>query len=193
MNNQTKINTTKKAIIDAFVLLTKQEKPCTVNDIAQAAHINRSTFYRYFENKTALIEDCENTIISKIAGIYHHVFTQENTDSNRQLAQNYLEEVLNIVEQNLDLLYVLFKKVDNSHFYVKFKELLAVANHHFLKHLLDPNGPLSQKEFELLINYRSSAILGSIEFWSYHPQEYSRQDIVNFIKVVSHRDLQNYQ
>lgn len=60
---------TKKAIRNAFakLLSTKEVNQITVTDIADAADINRKTFYSYYSGAYAVMEEIENEILSSFA------------------------------------------------------------------------------------------------------------------------------
>ena len=61
---------TKKAIMDSFVKMLSQKSfdKITIKDIIEDCGLNRSTFYYYYEDIYALLEDVLQTELERITG-----------------------------------------------------------------------------------------------------------------------------
>ena len=90
---------TKKLLKDSFVklLMDKNIFKITVRELCDTAGINRSTFYKYYENQFSLLTEMEGEIITKID--YSLNLSQKNAK-----ADNFgmLVVILSMLEENVE-------------------------------------------------------------------------------------------
>ena len=183
---QTKLN-----IVRAFMEVLKQ-KPAfeiKVSDITRQANIDRGTFYRYFESKNALIEDCEEEILNKIylarENILHHVASVQEFRDN----PNIIGPILTTVEDNLEMIDTLLNRLGDNHFSEKFKTFLADEGLATINKYASNKQMFSEKHRELFATSASSAIIGLIGVWSSRPSDFTRQDIEEVTSIISTKGI----
>lgn len=182
---------TKQNIVQAFVDILKQKTALQVkvSDITRQADVDRGTFYRYFESKDALIEDCEEEILNKIyvarENILHHVASVQEFRDN----PNIIGPILTTVEDNLEMIDTLLNHVGDNHFAEKFKTFLANEGLATINKYASNNQLFSEKHRELFATSASSAIVGLISIWSSRPSDFTRQDIEEVIGIISTKDV----
>lgn len=184
-NRRERTKETKQTIVNAFIELldSKDALHISVIEITKKAHVDRGTFYRYFENKQALVEDCEENFLVKLYFVHRNLLSEAQKMENYSDMSNFIEQILAIIETNIQMVNALLNKTGNISFQEKLREFLMEQNIVTLKQLTKHEIP--EKQTTLLANYASSAILGIIKFWSSNYQGYTRKDIVSFINNVT--------
>jgi AcrR family transcriptional regulator len=96
---------TKRLLKDSLVKLLKEKSiyKITVRELCEIADINRSTFYRYYENQFSLLGEMEEEILE-------HIYT--NLDSMKGMGR----------QDNLDVLIVIMSMLEEN---VEFSRLLV--------------------------------------------------------------------
>ncbi|GEP73954.1 TetR/AcrR family transcriptional regulator [Weissella thailandensis] len=178
---------TKANIVQAFVTIVKQ-KPALqikVSDITRQANVDRGTFYRYFESKDALIEDCEeellNTIYLSRQNILHSLKSVQDFKENPGI----IAPLLMTIADNLEMMDVLLNRLGNNHFSVKFREFLLDEGMITIDQYSGKTEKIPLKQRELFSTATSSAIIGLISLWSHNPDNYTEKDIEEIIGVMA--------
>lgn len=178
---------TKANIVQAFVTIVKQ-KPALqikVSDITRQANVDRGTFYRYFESKDALIEDCEeellNTIYLSRQNILHSLKSVQDFKENPSI----IAPLLMTIADNLEMMDVLLNRLGNNHFSVKFREFLLDEGMITIDQYSGKTEKIPLKQRELFSTATSSAIIGLISLWSHNPDNYTEKDIEEIIGVMA--------
>ncbi|MGT2907232.1 TetR/AcrR family transcriptional regulator [Streptococcus dentiloxodontae] len=166
-----RVKRTQKAIWKAFskLILEKDFSEVTINDLSQAADINRSTFYLHFEDKYALLDAYLLSLLP---------FDVFITDAY------YRENQEQILQESLGLLYDCL--MDNA---ALFKRLFSEANYPFV--MISARKAL--KEFfchhenlfaanmadskEFTTHIRIAGLIAMIE-WLLNHETYERQQFV---------------
>lgn len=154
-----RIDRTKLAITSAFIELLSHKSfdKITVNDIAEIANINRSTFYLHYEDKFALIKQIINEHLEKI-DLYTDPF---HTDSDAITINNAFTQIFEFLEGDFQFYAILLKSDCWPFFHKYLRELI-------MKLIIDANNSNisnddKNEEFNILI--KTSAIIGIIEWW----------------------------
>lgn len=178
---------TKANIVQAFVTIVKQ-KPALqikVSDITRQANVDRGTFYRYFESKDALIEDCEeellNTIYLSRQNILHSLKSVQDFKENPSI----IAPLLMTIADNLEMMDLLLNRLGNNHFSVKFREFLLDEGMITIDQYSGKTEKIPLKQRELFSTATSSAIIGLISLWSHNPDNYTEKDIEEIIGVMA--------
>ncbi|MFT9005375.1 MAG: TetR/AcrR family transcriptional regulator, partial [Liquorilactobacillus hordei] len=169
---------TKKLIVNAFIELLNIKDAAHINviDIAKKAHVDRGTFYRYFENKQALIEDCEEDFLDKLYFVHKDLLSEAKKRNDYSDMSSFIEQILTTIEENIHMVNALLNKTGNISFQEKLREFLIEQNIMTFKQLT--NHKKLTKQTDILANYTSSAVLGVIKFWSGNYNTYEKSDIV---------------
>lgn len=186
MKQSNRTEKTKQKIIDAFVSILKEKtaNQVKVSDITKRAQIDRGSFYRYFESKDALIEDCEENILNKFYVSHDQVLKQVGSIRDLPLLPEVINPVLETISENLEMIDILLNRLGDNHFYEKFKLFLLDEGLVTVDKYIASTGKYTDKQLVLLANYVSSALLGLISLWS-SDSNYTKQDIESFIKLVT--------
>lgn len=122
-----KINQTDLKIQTSFLQLLQDYNlnEVSINDICNQASINRSTFYRHFEDKYELLEIIEADLISQLSSISKSKI--ESSTSFSELAnnlENYVDILLDVIQDNYEKLAILLSKKGDPNFHSILKQLL---------------------------------------------------------------------
>ncbi|MFT9373976.1 TetR/AcrR family transcriptional regulator [Liquorilactobacillus hordei] len=183
---------TKKLIVNAFIELLNIKDAAHINviDIAKKAHVDRGTFYRYFENKQALIEDCEEDFLDKLYFVHKDLLSEAKKRNDYSDMSSFIEQILTTIEENIHMVNALLNKTGNISFQEKLRGFLIEQNIMTFKQLT--NHKKLTKQTDILANYTSSAVLGVIKFWSGNYNTYEKSDIVTFINDVTLHGVINF-
>lgn len=97
---------TKQSIANAFLELRKQKplEKITVKELAEAAYINKATFYTHYDDIFDLADQMENELLEQIVQELPH---PESIIMNPSLATKELVEVMTAPSKS-DLIHILF-------------------------------------------------------------------------------------
>ena len=87
---------TEKAIIDAFLELSLQGKRFSVADICQRAGVNRSTFYRHYEDIDDLINECRGDMLLELEKVFSALIKPESFDADGHIKRSVIMRLLRI-------------------------------------------------------------------------------------------------
>lgn len=127
-----KIATTQRKIKAAFIYLVNEKglSRVTVKDITQAADINRSTFYKHFVDKPALVNHYEQTILTEIAASLNDGFIKQFPKDHVTTAESQMKlyatvnKIVDYIYEEFDLAKALLGPNGDPHFEDKIKHWL---------------------------------------------------------------------
>ena len=178
---------TKANIVQAFVIIVKQ-KPALqikVSDITRQANVDRGTFYRYFESKDALIEDCEEELLNKIYLSRQNILQSLKSVQDFKENPSIISPLLATIADNLEMMDVLLNRLGNNHFLIKFREFLLDEGMITIDQYSGGAEKIPLKQRELFSTATSSEIIGLISLWSSKPDEFTKKDIENVIRIIA--------
>ena len=141
----------KEALIDLM-----DEKPLekiTVTEICKSADVNRSTFYAYYEDISALMLEIENEILEHVT-----VYADNFNDYSDKRMLEVFEEFFNYVKDNARVFRVLVIRHDNSNFNRRMLDTVMDKYKMSLEH----NGELPAKYTYI---YSVSGVIGIMGEW----------------------------
>lgn len=151
-----------------------QEKPIekiSVREIIEKAHLNRSTFYEYYSDIYAVLNEIEDELFSSLFG------------NNNQLILDYslsLDELIYEIAQNYKkhqkYLRVLLGKNGDPLFLDKIKEHLKSL----LRPLIDSTDLLAFKNTDYFLEYLTNGLIGMLMYWQ---QKDNKLPIEEFLKT----------
>jgi len=159
---------TKQNLKEAFWALYCEQKieKIRVKDIANKAGYNRGTFYEYFTDVYAVLEDIENSLIPKLDELPPVSIPSGS------------------LGMPLDSFVELFKR--NSHYYsVLLGDKGDPAFASKLKNAIKPNlmGVFADKpgvnliELDYILEYTLSSMIGMMSYWFKQPEPLSRKEL----------------
>ena len=143
----------KKVIRRAFqeLLLEKEYRKITIKEIAERADINRGTFYKYYKDTAALLEEIEGELVEQIASNLQ----QENLSLDL-----WLEKLLTILYENPSTTHLIL--LNNSHLLnLLLSEIKPETLERFAQYFQDA----SEEELELCLSFFVCGSIGLIERW----------------------------
>ncbi|QDG81083.1 TetR/AcrR family transcriptional regulator [Weissella cibaria] len=162
-----KINQTRQQILDAFLTLVKEKdvSKITINDITTIAKINRSTFYRHFDDKFDLIEKTETTIFNAIEkSLQDNILNGQIKSITQAEFGNYRLELLGILKDNADFISAMLSKNGD----LTFESKLIAQMRDFSMIGLSALGidfdsiPASR---ELTMQFMANGLIGVVRHW----------------------------
>lgn len=150
---------TRQFIMSAFDQLLG-EKPFSkigVNDIAELANINRSTFYLHFVDKFALLDEYIDELLADLyaqSGMLSH-------GPDYSGIEHSLTVVLSCLYEKKDVFKILFKPENSPYFQPRFKTIIAGLIAQDTK----PQADDDTLEAEFRIQVKTSALAGIVEWW----------------------------
>jgi AcrR family transcriptional regulator len=147
---------TKQNLIDAFWVLYCQ-KPLaqiTVKEIVTRAGYNRSTFYEYFPDVTAVLSAIEDTLIPTIDTL--PPFVGESYTIGMPIAQ-----FLQLYQQNAKFYLVLLGENGDPAFVTKLKNSIKPTVLHFYQ----IHTTYDAVQREVVVEFILSALIGVMSYW----------------------------
>lgn len=162
MNKQPEITAaTRQKIMDAFWTLYK-EKPIdkiTIADITNITDNNRGTFYHYFKDIYAVLEQIESDLIKEVRTEVTKVLSNHSFKSN-SVDINLLYSIsMPIFKKNEDKIFTLLGKNGDPRFTGEFRESIQAMLIQFW------NLPEESENLDYLMEYAYSAMIGLMVKW----------------------------
>ena len=163
----------KKALIQ--LLSGNKLQDISIKELCLYSFTARSTFYAYYNNIDEILEDVENDMIFKLAGL------------NRKLMDNHVKykgdmgfysETISLIEDNKPVFYTLLIANPDQRFIDKWKRAMK---YHFWERI-KPSGRM--KNTELILEITASAAVGAYSFWLTHPYEVDVGDAYRILSGV---------
>ena len=140
---------TKKGIKAAFHELLKKDsfEHITVTDICNESTTSRITFYNYYEDKYALVEEIFDEYVNEALDDYHRLQKENNTDLKDIIGyNNMLTANINLCENHYDFFSAARSDINPylySGFYNKvFDQAVTYIHHH--NSMMRPKYPIRQ-------------------------------------------------
>lgn len=111
MNQRTRL--TLQLIREAFLRLLKRGgfESATVTAICKEAQINRTTFYRYYDNQYQLLEELEEELISEMEAHGSDYLLVDGTPESMEKARKTLVDFFECIDSRIELYRVLTEHV----------------------------------------------------------------------------------
>lgn len=166
---------TRKAILDAFWTLY-QQKPVdkiSIKELADLAHIHRSTFYRYFTDIYDLLGQLEEKVLSEISATLNNIETSDFTD-----LLYHAESIVAALKEYAPLIYHLTGPNGDANFRSKLRERMRLR----FSSLSVSRYPSLTLEY--LFSFVFSCILSNLNFWYEHQEECSLEQVCGLSKQL---------
>ena len=175
MKKKSSINETKKKIKDAFIRLyfEKDILNITVKDVCNEVPISRTNFYNYYDNVFSVYEDIEGDILRDLDKI---TIDFSESDFSRGHTENLfgISEVLDYIQQNSMYFRALIRHGGTNGFTYKWKK--QIKEKFKKKYAKEISHKVEQSVY---LEFTVSGIAGICEYWLYHPDKITKQDIVD--------------
>ena len=150
---------TKKAIRSAFarLLAEKDIDRITVKDIAEAADVNRKTFYHYYDGVYQVADEIEDEIIRAFDGALQGVDYQGAI----QAPYVFFEKLTAIINSDIDFYGNLMQSGTRANLNQKLVSLLLPRTMEALR----PHAAVSDADLHIAVNYAISGMIAAYGEW----------------------------
>lgn len=166
----------KSDFITAFWLLY-EKKPIakiTICELCKLAGYNRTTFYVYYENMDALLQDAVNEIFKPIKAKLSNITNLSSLFHSHMIESSFLE----IFPKNNDHVQLLFR---HQQYYILSDKMKTE-----LLQLLQKQIPVNQFQMvEILLEYQISAVFGVMKYWLQINRRLTEKQFIKIIYDIS--------
>jgi len=158
-----------------------QEKPIekiSVKEIIEKAHYNRSTFYEYYSDIYAVLDEIEGEVYEGFFGETNQLVLDYNPSFDEviyEIAQKY--------KKYEKYLKVLLRKNGDSEFVIKCKEYTKSK----IRRLINTTEN-SPKNIEYYLEYLTNGIFGMLMYWQQHDSKLSIEDFLKIFNEIIQQD-----
>jgi AcrR family transcriptional regulator len=180
-----RVRRTRKLLRDALVRLIETHgfEHLTVNAIADAAMINRVTFYRHFRDKNDLLERCMDDVFEELIGSRKPPVLEHHLDPMQAPLQN-LVMVFEHVAYNADFYRVMLGQAGAGAFTARLRRYLEQEIETRLRFLRQNAAPPAVP-VGLDICFIASAYLGAIVWWLEHGSVYTPEQMAAYLLTLT--------
>lgn len=179
-----RVRKTQSAIKKAFIQLLKQKdlERITINDITEAADINRGTFYLHYEDKYDLLAKMEDEYAKALydkTRFLESMKTVASIDEFYELFSNQvLRSVVTHVYHNLEFYQVILTIERQSQLEERISQMILEN----MKIRMNDKGEIAGIPVMYFHSYVSGSMLNVIKYWV---QDDNRVDIDTLIEYIS--------
>lgn len=174
-----------KQFLQTALIEAIEEKPfskITVNNIADRAHVNRSTFYRYYDDKYQLLETIENRLIGIVT---REKVTADPLIDNPDQRQQAYRTALNYFQSNRKELHALLGNNGDQLFETK---LIHTFNQRYTSLM----GASQQFEVQIVRVTVIAMIIQALKYWIIFGQEVSWEQMAAIMEKIIDAGPLNY-
>ena len=169
---------TKKAIRNAFaeLLSEKDIQKITIKDIADAAVINRKTFYNYYAGVYSVVDEIENEIIMAFIDALRDV------DFKQLLHEPYeiFKKLTSIINSDLDFYSHLMKMDSNASLISKIIQALELN----VKKTFSEQISINKSTLDLAFDYAVAGMITVYQKWFNSDRTQSIEDISKSLSII---------
>lgn len=173
MNKQPQVTAqTKQNLIDAFWTLycEKRMEKITVREITQKAGYNRGTFYEYFTDVYDVLEQIEESLIPTLDQLPPITIAEDDMGMP-------IDMFMKLYEQNSKYYSVLLGDNGDPAFVSKLKN----STKPILKQAFSEKHDLNSIEFDFILEYVLSAMIGIMGYWFRQDKVLPAEDLITLI------------
>ncbi|MBQ2775617.1 MAG: TetR/AcrR family transcriptional regulator [Clostridia bacterium] len=161
----------KKTLID--LMKNKHISKISVKEICDTAQINRSTFYKHYNNVEDLVEKIEAELINELK--------KSVNQSKKKGTKKTLVEMLEVMKSDIDLYCVLLSENGDAFFRNKlvselYTELLETFRYNF--------SVLPQEEHNWLLAFLDNGAFGVLDCWIIYGMKEPTERVAEFMETV---------
>ncbi|GAB3064345.1 TetR/AcrR family transcriptional regulator [Salinicoccus sesuvii] len=176
---------TKRAIDAAFTQLLREKgfEAMTIKDIAEAALINRGTFYKHYLDKYDLLDAYENTLLEDFVHILTRNIEEEQHPLSIGMPKKIAAEMFQYVDDNADKIITLFNNHGGNQFEYKVRSYMFDYYHTHSHQLIDENKLRVDRNY--LIAYITNAHVGLMRSWVENGRKESSEALADTLEMLT--------
>ena len=174
MKYTNKTDYTNQLLQDALLNLMaiKPFEKITINNIADEAHVNRSTFYRYYDDKYQLLDRIEDNLIEQINLMRNQANPLQSSHS-----QALLQTEVSFFNQYFKELQILLGRNGDQYFETKltqgFNERFETLTHH-------QDNPRAMMIRQVIV----ATSMTVLKFWLFNADQIDAEDVIQSIADI---------
>lgn len=173
--NDRRVRRTKKALLNALseLMLEKEIRNITVQELADKADIHRATFYVHYSDIYDLYEQIENEIFEEIK-----VIISETTHTNKELFQTLIDYIY----ENSNVFGMFLSKNSNHSLYNRICNFIENDYLEFWKN--ETKDKQINQKWQFYTRYHIQGCLSILSLWAESNFYYPKEKIINIILNV---------
>ncbi|WP_114604374.1 TetR/AcrR family transcriptional regulator [Staphylococcus sp. EZ-P03] len=181
-----KTNQTKRKIKEALIQLMKQTHfdLIAIHQIAEAAGITRSTFYRYYDDKYELLEEIEDEVIQRLNELRKQF--KSKSDGTEFYEKALIKEMFDALYPYADTIHLLLSFNTHASFEMKLKNDMKQRFD-----IIRQNTKLTKVERDLLKEYIFNMFITTFKYWAGHKEEVTSEEVADIIIKVQWNGFKN--
>lgn len=179
MTYNKKTELTKRAIQRAFIQILHNKKFdfITINDIVSVAEINRSSFYRYYEDKYSLVSAIEDDILEHIKWYRDNELKKGNTLSRFSNAN--IADLLNAMNDFAPIIHELLGPNSDNSFEMRLRN--EISKRFFNNQLF----PIAETESNQLVKeFLTGIVVQTLKYWTDPTSTLSSEQLAETISKI---------
>ena len=174
-----RVRKTKQAIRNAFARLLSEKdlNDITVRDIAEAADINRNTFYKYYSGIYQVVDEIENDIARDIDLVVGELNFQKALENPYVI----FEKMTSIISMDMDFYGYLLSMRGNLNLVTKVVALLKEK----VKGSLMQTQLVDSHTADIVLDYSLAGMIAVYQSWFLSDRRSSIEDISRTISLLS--------
>jgi AcrR family transcriptional regulator len=189
--NDLRVLRTRKMITQAFFSLLRNKKfeKISIQEIADAAMINRATFYAHYADKQDLYDSLIDTFIMDFIKILDEQNPVDGTDVYVNDIEEMLARFYDFVRQNPEVAQIVIDKSQDQTIINRFIEILTERYTELFDKLeIREHDVLVPSDF--VISYITSILAGTLKWWVSSSSTMKASDFAHLIvKLISNGHL----
>ncbi len=177
-----RVRRTKQILRQALMDLMNEKsyEAITVAEIAERAMVNRTTFYRHYEDKSDLFTRGMDEMLDEIWNTLWSV-PEEMEDNGIDKPRQYTLAMLTHIKHNLDFYKLMFGPRGSGDFVLRMRDSAVDAFRHRLTHVVDHNHSTPRMPLVVLAHLLAGSLLGLLSWWVKEDCRVSVEDIAAFL------------
>ncbi|MCR5082450.1 MAG: TetR/AcrR family transcriptional regulator [Parasporobacterium sp.] len=169
-NKEATISNIKKA----FILLYAKNglDKVTINELCKKSNIVKSTFYTYFDDKYAILDDIENDLLSNLSKIADNLQDVDLAIVDKGLPLDKASDVVEFIKNHLDEFNAILGPFGDPRFEMRWKTNIEKG---FLPKFKQEKGNL--RNAEIACTLFSSALIGFFRYYIFKNNKITNNEL----------------
>lgn len=177
---------TKKAIKNAFadLMSNKELTDITVKDIAEAADVNRKTFYNYYNGVYDVVNEIENELVSAFDKVLNDI------DLKQEMKNPYgiFEKLTDIINLDFDFYSRLMRMNHN----VGLIQKLCIVFKDRMKLSLSTQTDIAESQLDIVVDYMISGMLSVYQSWFNSDRTESIEELSKTVSIMTFSGINGF-
>lgn len=166
---------------------TRPVKKITVGQVCELAGYNRGTFYAYFQDIYALLDEIEDTLLVDMTACVETCMKRLRHERGKLSRIAACTDVMRYYERNKTDIEMALGERRNPAFVLRLKSNLKPL---WREYVVDPHCTRPESEIDLLLEYTLTGTLFMISHWLVSPGSTSARTLAHLVYDFSIKEVQ---